>query len=127
MPSLWQTLTGSACSSRMLIGGKPHAFVHTPQQLDCARSPTHVWKPEANQCGFASASSALDQSRPMIAEAGYVCVGISHHGSFSAHSHAPRTSCGTWLAAKNSFGQVASFVALSYTHEAKTLKPISVD
>ncbi|MBW0588729.1 hypothetical protein O181_128444 [Austropuccinia psidii MF-1] len=45
----------------------------------------------------------------MIAEAGYVCVGISHSGSFSARSHVLRTSCGAWLAANNSLGRVASF------------------
>ncbi|MBW0578762.1 hypothetical protein O181_118477 [Austropuccinia psidii MF-1] len=36
-------------------------------QLDCRCSPACVWKPEANQCGFASASSTLEKSRPMIA------------------------------------------------------------
>ncbi|MBW0569199.1 hypothetical protein O181_108914 [Austropuccinia psidii MF-1] len=35
-------------------------------QLDCRCSPTCAWKPDANQCGFASASSALEKSRPMI-------------------------------------------------------------
>ncbi|MBW0572942.1 hypothetical protein O181_112657 [Austropuccinia psidii MF-1] len=141
-------MTGAACSSCMLIDGQPHAFICTPQrvirrklshawktfycqssnrlfswsggQLDCRRSPTRVWKPEANRCGFASA-------RPMIAEAGYVCVGICHCGSFSAHSHAPHASCATWLAAKKSLGQVASFARVLYTREAKTLMPISVD
>ncbi|MBW0551378.1 hypothetical protein O181_091093 [Austropuccinia psidii MF-1] len=29
-------------------------------QLDCRRSPACAWKPEANQCGFASAASALE-------------------------------------------------------------------
>ncbi|MBW0534080.1 hypothetical protein O181_073795 [Austropuccinia psidii MF-1] len=29
-------------------------------QLDCRRSPARAWKPEANQCGFASASSTLE-------------------------------------------------------------------
>ncbi|MBW0584230.1 hypothetical protein O181_123945 [Austropuccinia psidii MF-1] len=29
-------------------------------QLDCRRSPACAWKPEDNQCGFASASSALE-------------------------------------------------------------------
>ncbi|MBW0515987.1 hypothetical protein O181_055702 [Austropuccinia psidii MF-1] len=85
-------MTGPAWSSCMLIVGQPHAFIHRQLsharktfysqssnwlfswlggQLDCRRSPTHAWKPEANQCEFASA-------RPMIAEAGYVCVGICH-------------------------------------------------
>ncbi|MBW0578149.1 hypothetical protein O181_117864, partial [Austropuccinia psidii MF-1] len=77
-------------------------------QLDCRHSPAWAWKPEANQCGFASAW-------PMIAEAGYVCMGICHRRSFSAHSHAPRASCGAWLAAKKSLGQVASFAGVSYT------------
>ncbi|MBW0579150.1 hypothetical protein O181_118865 [Austropuccinia psidii MF-1] len=102
-----------------VIQVNPHAFIRTPQpvirrqlshtwktfysqysdrlfywlagQLDCRRSPARTWKPEANQCGFASASSALQLSQPMISEAGYVCMGISHHRSFSASSHAPRT------------------------------------
>ncbi|MBW0557189.1 hypothetical protein O181_096904 [Austropuccinia psidii MF-1] len=83
-----QTLTGRACSSRVPVGGQEHAFIRTPQsvihrqpshdwetfyfqssdwllswsggQLDCRRSPARAWKPEANQCGFASASSALE-------------------------------------------------------------------
>ncbi|MBW0552193.1 hypothetical protein O181_091908 [Austropuccinia psidii MF-1] len=42
-------------------------------QLDCRRSFARAWKPEANQCGVASA-------RPLIAEDGYVCVGIFHWG-----------------------------------------------
>ncbi|MBW0568186.1 hypothetical protein O181_107901 [Austropuccinia psidii MF-1] len=29
-------------------------------QLDCRPSPACAWKPEANHCGFASASSALE-------------------------------------------------------------------
>ncbi|MBW0551424.1 hypothetical protein O181_091139 [Austropuccinia psidii MF-1] len=29
-------------------------------QLDCTGSPACVWRPEANQCGFAPASSALE-------------------------------------------------------------------
>ncbi|MBW0527139.1 hypothetical protein O181_066854 [Austropuccinia psidii MF-1] len=71
-----------------IIGGQAHAFIHTPQrvicrqlshtwkkfyfqssdwlfswlsgQLDCRCSPARAWKPEANQSGFASASSALE-------------------------------------------------------------------
>ncbi|MBW0553547.1 hypothetical protein O181_093262 [Austropuccinia psidii MF-1] len=148
-------MTGPACGLRVLIVGQPHAFIRTPRQvirrqlshawkkfyfqssnrlfcwlggqLDCRCSPARAWKPEANQCGFASASSALELPRPMIAEAGYVCVGISHHGSFSARSHTPRTSCGAWLEAKNSLGRVASFSGVLYMCEEKTLMPISVD
>ncbi|MBW0555478.1 hypothetical protein O181_095193 [Austropuccinia psidii MF-1] len=82
--------------------------------------PAWAWKPEANQCGFASA-------RPMIAEAGYICMGICHRESFSGHSQAPGASCGGWLAAKKSLGWVASFAGILYTREAKTLMPISVD
>ncbi|MBW0577686.1 hypothetical protein O181_117401 [Austropuccinia psidii MF-1] len=63
-------------------------------QLDCRRSPARAWKPEGNQGGFASASSTLEYTRPMIAEAGYVCVGISHHVSSSAHSHTPAQAVG---------------------------------
>ncbi|MBW0568490.1 hypothetical protein O181_108205 [Austropuccinia psidii MF-1] len=65
-----------------------HAFIRTPQQvirrqlshpwatfycqspnwlsswsggqLNCRSSPARAWVPEANQCGFASASSALE-------------------------------------------------------------------
>ncbi|MBW0560882.1 hypothetical protein O181_100597 [Austropuccinia psidii MF-1] len=141
-------MTGPACSSPVLIDRQPHAFIRTRRgvirrqlshtwktfycqfsdrlfsrlggQLDCRHSPARAWKPEANQCGFVSA-------RPMIAEGGYVCVGICHRGSFSAHSHAPRAGCGAWLAAKKSLGQVASFAGVLYTREAKTLMPISVD
>ncbi|MBW0568996.1 hypothetical protein O181_108711 [Austropuccinia psidii MF-1] len=148
-------MTGPACGLCVLIVGQPHAFIRTPQhiirrklshawktfycqysdrpfsssggQLDCRRSPAHAWKPEANQCGFASASSTLKLPQPMISEAGYVSMGISHCGSFSARSHAPRTSCGAWLAAKNSLGRVASFSRVLYTREAKTLMPILVD
>ncbi|MBW0561916.1 hypothetical protein O181_101631 [Austropuccinia psidii MF-1] len=88
VPFLGKTLTGRACSSRVLIGGQPHAFIRTPQQvirrqlshawktfycqssnwlfswsggqLDCRHSPTCALKPEANQCGFPSASSTLE-------------------------------------------------------------------
>ncbi|MBW0585695.1 hypothetical protein O181_125410 [Austropuccinia psidii MF-1] len=88
VPLLGQTMTGPACSLRVLIVGQPHAFIRTPQrvihrqlshawktfycqcsdrlfswsggQLDCRRSPARAWKPEANQCGFASASSTLE-------------------------------------------------------------------
>ncbi|MBW0518355.1 hypothetical protein O181_058070 [Austropuccinia psidii MF-1] len=136
-------MTGPACSSHVLIVGQPHAFIRIPRQvihrqlshswktfyfqssdqlfswlggqLDFRCSPTCAWKPEANQCGFASASSALEESRPIIAEAAYVWVGIRHCRSFSAHSHAPRASFGAWLAAKNSLGRVASFTGVSYT------------
>ncbi|MBW0586682.1 hypothetical protein O181_126397 [Austropuccinia psidii MF-1] len=50
----------------------PHLFIprshcraatrfHThPQRVIHRRSPACAWKPEANQCGFASASSALE-------------------------------------------------------------------
>ncbi|MBW0566175.1 hypothetical protein O181_105890 [Austropuccinia psidii MF-1] len=83
-----ETLTGPACSLHVLIVGQPHAFISTDRQvirrqlshawktcyfqssnqlfswsgdqLDCRRSPARAWKPEANQCGFASASSALE-------------------------------------------------------------------
>ncbi|MBW0552122.1 hypothetical protein O181_091837 [Austropuccinia psidii MF-1] len=72
----------------MLIGGQAHAFIRTPRrvicrqlshawktfycqssdrlfswsggQLYCRHSPARTWKPEANQCEFASASSALE-------------------------------------------------------------------
>ncbi|MBW0496432.1 hypothetical protein O181_036147 [Austropuccinia psidii MF-1] len=84
-------------------------------QLDCRCSPAFTWKPEANQCGLSSASSTLAQSRPMIAEADYVWLRICYCGSFSAHAHAPRASCGAWLAAENSLGRVASFAGVLYT------------
>ncbi|MBW0535123.1 hypothetical protein O181_074838 [Austropuccinia psidii MF-1] len=134
-------MTDPTCSSHVLIDGQPHAFIRTPwrvicrqishawktfycqssnrlfswlgDQLDCRRSPACVWKPEANQCGFSSA-------RPMFAWG-------SATTPFSAHSHAPHASCGSWLAAKKSLGRVASFAGVLYMHEAKTLMPISVD
>ncbi|MBW0515930.1 hypothetical protein O181_055645 [Austropuccinia psidii MF-1] len=141
-------MTGPTCSLRMLIVGQPHTFIcrrlsHSWKtfyfqsydqlfswsggQLDCRCSPAHTWKPEANQCGLASASSALGESLPMIAEADYVWVGICYRRSFSAHSHEPRASCGAGLAATNSLGRVESFTGVLYTREAKTLMLFSVD
>ncbi|MBW0566934.1 hypothetical protein O181_106649, partial [Austropuccinia psidii MF-1] len=35
-------------------------FSWSDGQLDCRCSPARTWKPGANQCGFASASSALE-------------------------------------------------------------------
>ncbi|MBW0592160.1 hypothetical protein O181_131875, partial [Austropuccinia psidii MF-1] len=46
------SLSGSHTLSYVPLTG------HT--QLVCRRSPACAWKPEANQCGFASASSALE-------------------------------------------------------------------
>ncbi|MBW0550148.1 hypothetical protein O181_089863, partial [Austropuccinia psidii MF-1] len=88
-------MTVPTCLLHPLIVGQPQAFIRTPQkvirrqlshawqtfycqysdrlfawsggQLDCKCSPTCVRKPEANQCGFDSASSALASSRPMFA------------------------------------------------------------
>ncbi|MBW0560773.1 hypothetical protein O181_100488 [Austropuccinia psidii MF-1] len=81
VPLTGQTLTGRACSLRVLSGGQPHTFIcrqlsdtwktfycqYSDQlfswsggQLDCRCSPAGAWKPEANKCGFASASSALE-------------------------------------------------------------------
>ncbi|MBW0514947.1 hypothetical protein O181_054662 [Austropuccinia psidii MF-1] len=87
VPLSGKTMTSPVCLSCALIFGKTHAFIFTARwvihmkfstawrtfyrqpsprlfawsgaQLDCRGSPNCTWKPEANQCGFASASCAL--------------------------------------------------------------------
>ncbi|MBW0585045.1 hypothetical protein O181_124760 [Austropuccinia psidii MF-1] len=84
VPLSGQTLTGHACSlagshtlshmhlRRVIRRQLSHAwktfycqssdrlFSWSGGQVDCRRSPPRGWRPEANQCGFASASSALE-------------------------------------------------------------------
>ncbi|MBW0568338.1 hypothetical protein O181_108053 [Austropuccinia psidii MF-1] len=83
----WTALPNYGTNAHV-IQVNPHAFICTPQQvirrqhshawktfycqysdwlfswsggqLDCRHSPARAWKLEANQCGFASASSALE-------------------------------------------------------------------
>ncbi|MBW0484207.1 hypothetical protein O181_023922 [Austropuccinia psidii MF-1] len=53
---------------------------------------------------------------PMIPEAGYLCMGICHHGSYARHSHKPRRSFGAWLAAKNYLGFLDYPISQSTQH-----------
>ncbi|MBW0557742.1 hypothetical protein O181_097457 [Austropuccinia psidii MF-1] len=142
-------MTGPACSLCVLIVGQPHAFIQNPRrvihrqlshawktfysqssnrlfswsagQLDCRSSPARAWKPEANQCGFSSASSALEESRPMFA------WGSPTAGHFLQVLTGPAHVVAPGLQPKKSLGKVASFSQVSYTREAKTVMSISVD
>ncbi|MBW0567400.1 hypothetical protein O181_107115 [Austropuccinia psidii MF-1] len=94
VPLTGQTLTGRAFSLRVLIGGQPHAFIHTPQRVrDCRCSPAHAWKTEANQCGFASA-------RPMFvwgsATAGHFVHIITRPAQVVVPGLQPKNPLGGW-------------------------------
>ncbi|MBW0553751.1 hypothetical protein O181_093466 [Austropuccinia psidii MF-1] len=120
-PSLWIAHSHCRAATRF----------HThPRRLDCRRSPAHPWKPEANRCGFASASSALELPQPMIAEAGYLCGlacsqkfpwagGLFLRSFIHARGKDPDANLGGLVPAANAIG-----VNVYVDHSSRSLPPL---